>query len=411
MGDSNRKNTVGVGTSDNQISREAAKEATRKAIEGGELAQPDLVLFYTSEQHDPRQLQAGIREIAGPDARIMGGYSMGVITNDYLGYDGFQVGAAVFQFNDVDIDLFIEKELANREQEVGRALGQQINARAYKTTPNIFFMYDSVIRSAAEGLSLNMATPLLEGMGETFESWPPIAGVGMSGGMQWNPTYQWLDDEIYQNTALALALSGDVEMHTTILHGCKPAGSYKTITKAKSNVIYEIDNSPALDVIDEMMGLDADWDEYPLFLTLGLNKGDKFGEFKQDEYANRLCMAISRDDKSLVMFEPDLKEGSEVRLMRRSIDFEYIRPSVEDFLLGLDGKRPFFALYIDCLARASAYCGSESEEAEQVQKALGNIPLLGMYSGVEIAKVGQDIQPLDWTGVLCVFTDNNQLAV
>jgi len=31
--------------------------------------------------------------------------------------------------------------------------------------------------------------------------------------------------------------------------------------------------------------------------------------------------------------------------------------------------------------------------------------LLGMFSGVEIAKVGQEMQALDWTGVLCVFSE------
>jgi hypothetical protein len=33
------------------------------------------------------------------------------------------------------------------------------------------------------------------------------------------------------------------------------------------------------------------------------------------------------------------------------------------------------------------------------------IPLLGIYSGVEIARVGGDLQPLDWTGVLCIFSE------
>jgi hypothetical protein len=53
-----------------------------------------------------------------------------------------------------------------------------------------------------------------------------------------------------------------------------------------------------------------------------------------------------------------------------------------------------------------AYSGTEGEEAEEVQKVIGSkMPLLGMYSGVEIAKVGKDIQPLDWTGVLCIFSE------
>ena len=46
------------------------------------------------------------------------------------------------------------------------------------------------------------------------------------------------------------------------------------------------------------------------------------------------------------------------------------------------------------------------EEAVEVQKALpADIPLLGVYSGVELAKVGGHIQALDWTGVLCLFSE------
>lgn len=33
------------------------------------------------------------------------------------------------------------------------------------------------------------------------------------------------------------------------------------------------------------------------------------------------------------------------------------------------------------------------------------MPLLGLYSGVEIARVGGQMQALDWTGVLCVFSE------
>jgi hypothetical protein len=32
------------------------------------------------------------------------------------------------------------------------------------------------------------------------------------------------------------------------------------------------------------------------------------------------------------------------------------------------------------------------------------MPLLGMYSMIEIAQVAGEVQPLDWTGVLCVFS-------
>jgi hypothetical protein len=399
---------AGVGYSENPRSLEAGAEAAAAAMANGDIERCDLAIVYSTEKHDPIQLRNGLRSVIGPQARLIGGHAVGIITGDRLGYEGHQVGVATIESDSLQVEMFIEAGLPDREREVGLALGGRIRDRRYKGDPSLLLMYDSVKRSAAQGLELNMATPLIEGMTEALGVWPPAAGVGMTGSMQWNPTYQWFDDRIEQNTAMALALAGSVKMDTIIMHGCKPAGAYHKITKADGNVILEIDGRPALEVIAEMLGagFERSWEEYPLFVTLGLNKGDKFGEFKEENYANRLCMAIDKSRSALVMFEPDLMAGSEIRLMRRSIDFGYIGARAAQLLDRLDGRTPFLAVYIDCAARASAYCGTDREEAEEVQRVIGSrMPLLGMYSGVEIARVGQTMQALDWTGVLCVFSE------
>jgi hypothetical protein len=398
---------VGVGYSENAKSFDAGVEAARAAITDADARACDLVLMYSTEKHEPAQLRDGVRSVVGPSTRLIGGYSMGIITRDRLGYDGHQVGVVAISSDSLKVDMFIEGGLVGREYEVGVALGNQIRERHY-TDANILLMYDLVKRSAAEGLALNLATPLIEGLSQALESWPPTAGVGMMGSMQFNPTFQWFDDRIEQHSAMALVLSGGVRMDTIIIHGCKPAGGYHTITKAEREVILEIDGKPALDAIADLLGPDSDksWEDYPLFVTLGVNKGDKFGPFKEEEYANRLVMAVDKERRALVMFENDLRAGFDVQLMRRSIDFDYIRRRAQDVLDRVGDRRPFFALYIDCAARASAYCGTEREEAEEVQRIIGaKMPLLGMYSGVEIAKVGNDMQALDWTGVLCVFSE------
>ena len=52
------------------------------------------------------------------------------------------------------------------------------------------------------------------------------------------------------------------------------------------------------------------------------------GEYKEENYAGRLCLAIDKEQKALIMFENDLVEGSEVQLMQRNIDFKYIPSQV-----------------------------------------------------------------------------------
>ena len=95
-----------------------------------------------------------------------------------------------------------------------------------------------------------------------------------------------------------------------------------------------------------------------------------------------------------------------MQLMRRAVDVGYVGNRSEELLKRIGNRNPIFAIYIDCAGRAKTYSGTEREESEEVQRVIGSkMPLLGMYSGVEIAKVGDDMQALDWTGVLCVFSE------
>ena len=400
---------AGIGFSENPKSREAGIEAAQAAMTEAGVGGCDLAIMYSTSRHDPTELRDGVHSVIGQNSRLIGGYAIGAFTKNRLGYDGYQVGVAVMSSDSMKIDMFIEKGLPDNEFHVGTALGSQIKSKTYDGTPNIVLMYDSIKDKPPEGMvfNMNLATPLIEGMGQSIGTWPPTAGVGMLGDWQSNPTHQWFDDRIEQQTAMALVLHGGVRMDTIIMHGCKPSSGYHTITKAEHNIVLEIDGKRAVDAVADLLGdVFKSWEEYPFFVTLGVNRGDKFGEFKEEEYANRLVCGVDKDRGGLIMFEPDLKVGTEIQLMRRSIDFKYMGERVADLMERIGERKPFLALHIDCAGRASAYSGTEGEEAEEIQKTIGSkMPLLGMYSGVEIARVGEDMQALDWTGVLCVFSE------
>lgn len=392
---------AGVGYSEDPDSTLAGSEAARAALEDGRIDRADLVLLFSTEKHDPVRLRDGVRSVVGSRPRLLGGYSMGIATRDHLGYDGFQVGVAALSSDSVRIDAFIQEGILDNEYAAGIALGDQIARRTFEGAMNILLMYDAVKRSAAEGLALNLATPLLAGMTASLGTWPAAAGLGMFGSMAFNPTFQWFEDRITQHSAMALVLSGGVRMDTLVLHGCRPSGAYHTITKVDGNAVLEIDGRPARDVIADLLGDPSGWEDYPLLVTLGVNRGDKFGAYREEDYATRLVMAVDKARGALVMFETALTTGTELQLMRRSVDFAYVTRRVADARRSVAGRRPFFALYIDCGARAGAYCGMEQEDAAEVQRAIGDsIPLLGVYSGVEIAKVGGELQALNFTGVL-----------
>ena len=70
------------------------------------------------------------------------------------------------------------------------------------------------------------------------------------------------------------------------MHGCAPLdGVYHRITKVAGPVIYELDDEPIVEMIDDLYG-NQDWrHQHPVsMLTIGKNCGSKFEEPKESNY-------------------------------------------------------------------------------------------------------------------------------
>ena len=144
-----------------------------------------------------------------------------------------------------------------------------------------------------------------------------------------------------------------------------------------------------------------------LSLTLGEKYGDPFAPFNENQYVNRLVMTSDLADDSMTLFEADFQAGTRVQLM--VIDpwrmIESARYQTQILLAALDRQALAFGLYIDCAGRSVAFSGLEDDETAPIRELVSrHCPLLGFYSGVEIAPFLGRARPLDWTGVLALFT-------
>jgi hypothetical protein len=130
-------NKAGVGFSEKTDSFEAGVEAAQAAVNDGGISRCDLVMLFSTSRHQPNRLRDGVRSVVGTEARLIGGYGTGIITTRRFGYDGCQVGVAVFSLDSMKVDMFIEDGLPGNEYNVGQALGRQIISRAYQGEPNL----------------------------------------------------------------------------------------------------------------------------------------------------------------------------------------------------------------------------------------------------------------------------------
>lgn len=398
-----RATTAYVDDSDARRAGAAAARRARAAYGPGEL---DLALCFHHGRHDGGEVLAGVRSQLGEDVAVVGGTAMGIVTNDSLGYEGHQVGIALLGLGDAGSARVVAATGLALHGEA--AVGAQLAAAAVAggDVGALLFLYSSIRRGIAhpEGFSLNFATPLVRELSAVLGSDTVVAGAGLVDSHQPQRSHVLGPQGCDAQGAVGVALAGHVRMDVEVLHGCRPAGIYRTITRTDGPVVLEIDGRPALAVVDDLVGGVIPRAEYPLRVILGVNRGEPFAAFREGDYQTRLCLAVDEARGGLVMFEPDLQAGSRVQLMRVADDFSYIDARVAALLDRLDGRRPLLALYLDCAGRSALGSGAEEEEAAAVGAALGDIPLLGLYTGVEVAQIRGELRPLDWTGVLCLLS-------
>lgn len=397
---------AGVGYSENPDTAAAAVEAAAAALaQGGKAGPCDLVLLFSTARHDARILHDAVVSVVGKTPKIVGGGAVGAITNERFGYAGDQVGIAVFWLDNVRCHILAEGSLLQgEEKKVGQRLGEKLASLRVTQSSHIMMFYDSFDRTRGD-LRLVQASPLIGGMEESLGFFPALSGAGLMGDFTNSPSWQWTGEKMVERHALALAFDESVRVDTTIIHGCRPITGYYTVTRSEQQTILEINGEPALPFLDRLLGSAIPPESYPFFLILGINKGDKWGDFDEYNYINRLCLALDQERKGLVMFESDMVEGTEFQIMHRSLNLDYMEPKIETLFEKLDGRRPVFAFYIDCAGRAAAYAGLDQEDALKVQEIVaGRVPLLGLYTGVEIGSVMGRSRALDWTGVFCLFS-------
>jgi len=368
-----------------------------------------LVLSFCTAKHDYHACFEGIRSEVG-DIPIIGGPAIGIITNDYLGYEGYQLGVAVLP-NDLTFDTVAVGGLDKSEKEAGFELGRRLSIKRNLGEKLVLLFYDSIKSPPPPAPVLNVSSYLIDGFEQGIGKNPPLlVGAGLIGSYAFDKGKLFCGIKVTDQHAVATLLSGDCFPYVTIMHGCKPMSDYHTITRIEGPVVYEIDDRPALDMIDGLLG-NQEWQKrLPLLLvTLGVNHGEKYSPYNEKNYVNRLIVGIVPEKKGIVLFEADFENGTEFQFMRRSAELmeESADERSKEAMAHLreNNQEPFFALYIDCAGRTAGFSGAEREEASIIQENLGrDVPLLGFYSGVEIAPLMGKSRGLDWTAVLLILS-------
>ena len=300
---------VGCGYSTDKSSFVAGAQAAESALAKGNMAHPDLLIGFCSGKLDPAGFFSGMKSTVSSGTPIIGGSAVGVITNDHLSYDGYSSAVAALMLDKIPYQIVTAGDLDRDGRLAGENLAKDISDPFEKNALLIFYDSLKVPATIASPPVMNPSPALIAGIENQLGPDVPILGAGLLSDFDFTiPPRQFGGASVSSNSVVGLLLGRGFTLYSRIMHGCTPLdGVYHRITKGREGVIYEIDNQPAVEMIDAFYGNQAWRQTHPVnLLTIGVNHGKRYEPPNEANYVNRLITGVLPDGSGIGLFEPDL---------------------------------------------------------------------------------------------------------
>lgn len=236
----------------------------------------------------------------------------------------------------------------------------------------------------SEGLNIN-GSELSRGINSVLKNTIPVTG-GLAGDhADFKETVVVNNQEVATNLVSAIGFYGKyLRTGSGSMGGWQSFGADRLVTRSEKNVLYELDNQPALELYKKYLGkhvtgLPASALLFPLSVQL----------HGTDKSLIRTVLSINETNGSMV-FAGDIPQGEYVRLMtanpEKLIDGASAAADLSFQKLGL--AEPDLALLISCVGRKLVLKQRTEEELEAVREVLGDATTLtGFYSYGELCPV------------------------
>jgi hypothetical protein len=196
-------------------------------------------------------------------------------------------------------------------------------------------------------------------------------------------THGWSTD--YGMIALVLN-EARIGMQGMAISGWKPVGISRTVTHSEGNLIFTIDDQPALDIYMRYLGQDkaSAEDQVKFFDTVGVHYPFQIAREGREP---KMCNPIGYDkEKEALMCESEVPQGATFRFSTPP-EFDIVETVLEKAgkLKDQTHEGADALLIFSCAGRLSALGPMAQQENEGLQ-ALWNVPMAGFYTYGEFGR-------------------------
>ena len=346
---------------------EELKDAFNKNTADG--FRPSLAIIFIAEDNER---EAITKLFSAKNIRIFGA-STG---SNFIDED-IESGATVVMLLDINPEYF------RLEIKSTGPVSTKENAEQIAKTAKAAFKQPSFLIISG-GLTTD-GDEIIEGVEKICGKGVTIFGGLAADGLKMERTYVFSNDKLTDKGLLALIFDEEkISLDGIAVGGWRPIGIDRIITKSEGNIVYTIDDEPALGFIKRYAGLkDLDTSNALNFLLasnfqIQLQRENKHPVMRTPMWANI-------EDGSIV-FAGSVPQGSRVRLCLLP-GFEVIEETKKEFINYKNGQPEADAVMVfSCAGRQLTLGPYVSEEINNI-KSIWNAPLAGFFCYGEIGKV------------------------
>ena len=354
---------------------------------------PNLILIFGSLSHFKESNLNLIKEIF-PNSEVLGCSTSGEIGKGGV-FDNSLVITGI-EFSNPDFKTFSTQfKGMDDSEESGKRIGSLIKD---ENLSSIFLL--------APGVNINGST-LIDGLRSEVGDSIIITG-GLAGDQgNFTQTYTIIDGSVSSENVVALGVyNNSISIGHGSAGGWETFGPVREISKADGNILYELDNTKALDIYKKYLGNRAD--ELPasglLFPLSMVDDGD------DNAGVIRTILGVDEEEGSITL-AGSVDEGKLVRLMHAEneglVEGARKASALSKKTLKNEISNDSVAVLISCIGRKLVLGDEVDEEIESVEETLGNITVTGFYSNGEICPVNdfQECKLHNQTMTITIFNE------
>lgn len=327
---------------------------------------PQAGMIFTAIEFNHALILARIHQ-AFPGIELIGGTTDGEISS-VLG----------FQQDSITIMLFCSDEI-----EISAGVGLKVSTDSIAATQQAVEQAKSKMTKAPqlclthpESLTTNVIS-ILDGLKLALGDKFPIFGGLAADQLRYERTYQFFQTQVLSDAVPILLFSGNLLFSHGIASGWSPIGKTSKVTKVEKNIVYEIDDKPALEFYHHYLSLLPPSIEYPLAVS------DEDGA----NFYLRAPIAYDEITGSIIFFA-DIPEQANIQ-MSEAGHKDILAASQASFINAINnypGIEPAGVLFFSCVARRQILGTQTQQEYQNTQNLINKVlPACGFYSNGEIA--------------------------